>query len=275
MKIIKNQIYIGVKEPFTILHASDTHICRADMRDGEKKIKHSKGRGEIFPTADENYEFLIKYAKERGCMLAYTGDLIDFVSMANYDAAKHFSSSVDCFMTAGNHEFCQFVGDGEEENAEYRNRSLADVEACFKNDIRFSVRELGGVNFVALDNSYYKIEREQLEALKRVVEEGKPVILLMHTPLYTEAHYEWMGANGGISFMMAAPDELVKTYPPDRCRQQLADDVTKEAYEYIKAQPSIKALLTGHMHHDYEEAFTENTVQLVVGCDTLREITIF
>lgn len=275
MKIIKNQIHIGVETPFTILHASDTHLWRADERDGEKKMKHAKGRGVLFPQADENYEFIIRRANELGCMVAYTGDLIDFVSQANYDAARDFCRRTDCFMTAGNHEFCQFVGDGAEENAAYRNLSLADVQACFDNDIRFSCREVGGVNFVSLDNSYYRIEPEHLEALRGVVAQGKPVILLMHTPLYTDAHYQWMGANGGISYMMAAPDRLVETYPPDRYRQQIADEVTKEAYAYIRSQPTIKALLTGHMHHDYEEMFTENTVQLTVGCNTLREITVF
>lgn len=49
MKIIKNQIHIGVETPFTILHASDTHLWRADERDGEKKMKHAKGRGVLFP----------------------------------------------------------------------------------------------------------------------------------------------------------------------------------------------------------------------------------
>ena len=54
MQIIKNYFHIGLKEPFCVLHASDTHITFADNRDTERKLELSQGRNRIFPTAEEN-----------------------------------------------------------------------------------------------------------------------------------------------------------------------------------------------------------------------------
>ena len=207
-------------------------------------------------------------------MIAHTGDLIDFVSQANFDAARNFCKRVDCFMAAGNHEFCQFVGDGAKEDAEYRNKSLADVQACFDNDIRFSCREVGGISLVALDNSYYLIEQEQLDALKEVCERGKPVFLFMHTPLYTEGLYKSSLKYGPVIHAMSVPEEILATYPADRYEQQKQDDVTARAFEFIKGCENIKGIFVGHKHYDYEDVIGNSTPQMMIGCNTLREITV-
>ena len=45
----------------------------------------------------------VKYAKAHGLTIVHTGDLIDFVSEANLDAAKKFTAENDVFFAAGNH----------------------------------------------------------------------------------------------------------------------------------------------------------------------------
>lgn len=274
MKIIKNEINIGIEKPFTFLHMSDTHLCLADDRDNERKNKLAAGRTVIFPQAEENLEFAIRYATDNGYMIAHTGDLIDFVSCANLDAAERFTDATDCFMAAGNHEFSQYVGEAVEDAA-YRNQSLDRVQASFKNDIRFCCREVNGINLVAIDNSYYLFEREQLDALKAVAEQGKPILLFMHTPLYTKELHESLVKLGAKVFsMMSVPEELMSDYPQSRYKQQKEDAVTAEAFEYIKAQSLIKGLLVGHLHFDHECTFGSGIPQLMTGCNTLREITV-
>ncbi len=99
-----------------------------------------------------------------GAPLIHTGDLIDFVSWANLDFARQFCSRDDCIMAAGNHEFeAGHVGEAFEDEM-YRNQVSERVQAAFANDIRFSSRLIGGVNFVAIDNGYYRIERWQRNA---------------------------------------------------------------------------------------------------------------
>ena len=97
----------------------------------------------------------------------------------------------------------------------------------------------------------------------------------MHTPLYTESLYDFVKARGGDSVsLMATPVEKMDWYSQHRFRQQKADAVTQEAYDYIMAEPLIKAIITGHLHVNYEESLASGTVQFVTSCTDVREIVV-
>ena len=272
--LLKTVIHVGAEKPFRVLHLSDTHLTLCDERDDERKNKLAIKRERIFPYQEQMLDFAAAYAKKENIPIVHTGDIIDFVSEANLDYVKKFTAENDVFMAAGNHEFSLYVGEAWED-AEYRNRSLAHVQESFTNDIRFSKREIGGVNFVAIDNSYYLFEKEQLDALKNVVAEGKPVVLMLHNPIYTEGIYRYQmeERKTECAYMVGVPEEKMTGYSDHRYRQQKADTITLETCEYIKNEPMIKALLIGHMHYDYEDAVTENATQYLTGCETAREIT--
>ena len=53
MQIINTQIKIGLEAPVRVIHASDTHLTYADMRDGERKVKLAEGRLPGFPHAED------------------------------------------------------------------------------------------------------------------------------------------------------------------------------------------------------------------------------
>ena len=141
MKTLFTEVRPGgsLKAPFDLVHVTDTHFTYGDERDGEKKIKHAKGRSEVFGGQQEIWiAYAEATARALNAPIVHTGDLIDFVSQANLDRAKRFFDENDvALVTAGNHEFAIYIGDGEKENAEYRNRSLATVQSYFPNDIRF------------------------------------------------------------------------------------------------------------------------------------------
>lgn len=274
MKIIHNTISVGADQEFRFLHMSDTHLVLVNHCDSERKQKLAEDRKQYFGSPYENAEFALDYAQKHDLFIAHTGDLIDFVSEGNLEYARRFNETIDCFMAAGNHEYSQYVGEAFED-AEYRNKSLPKVQKVFRNDIRFSVREINGVNLVAVDNSYYLFEREQLDALKRAVSMGKPVLLFLHVPLYTDELAELNETVGdGTSFLMATPDDRLKTYSEKRYIQQRADAVTWEAYEYIKNEKQIKCIFTGHVHFDFECRLNDWCKQIGCGCDTIREINV-
>jgi len=277
MKIIESTLHIGAQRPFDILHVSDTHLTFADGRDDDngRKLKLAQDRLPYFPNAEENLEFIGKTAREKGLTIMHTGDLLDFVSEANLDAARKFTAENDVFTAAGNHEFSLYVGEAWED-ADYRNRSLRKVQAAFSNDIRFSARVINGINFVALDNSYYLIEDGQLEKLKAEAEKGLPVVLMMHTPLYTPAlfDYHFSFRNGGPAYLMAVPEARMDYYTPHRFRQQRADEATLRAYDYIMSESRIKAVLTGHLHLDYDDVLPGDRPQLITDVDTMRIVHI-
>ena len=274
MKIIENTLKVGAKEPFEVLHLSDTHLTFADERerDNGRKVALAKERLRYFAHAESDLREAEAYAKDNGLTIIHTGDLIDFVSAANLDAAKRFTTENDVFMAAGNHEFSLYVGEAKEDAA-YRNKSLYAVQEAFTNDIRFASRVMHGVNFVAVDNGYYLFEREQLDALKKEAEKGLPIVLMMHTPLYTPTLYDVrMEQAPGPVYLMNVPVEKMAHYTPDRFAQQLADDVTREAYDYILSQPLIRAVIAGHLHTDSEGTLPNGIPQLVTDCRTMRRI---
>ena len=273
MKLIETKITVGATEPFSLLHISDTHLTLADDRDDARKLKLAEGRSKYFAHAEEYLAEAEKYAADNNMTIVHTGDLIDFVSEKNLDRAREFCKNNDVFFAAGNHEFSLYVGEAFED-ADYRSQSLEHVQASFTNDIRFDVRKICGVNIVAIDNSYYLFEEYQLERLKEVAAEGLPMILLMHNPLYAPDIYKEAMSRGSVAYLVGVPTELMSGYDDYRLRQQTADEVTLETIDYIKSEPLIKAIFTGHVHYDFESDVTPHLKQYATGIGSARVISI-
>ena len=272
MNRIDNIIHIGLDKPVRVIHASDTHLTYADMRDGERKVKLAEERLPGFPHAEEMLRGICTLSREENMPILHTGDLLDFVSLANMEAAKRFTDEYDCFMATGNHEFSLYVGEAKEDAA-YRNQSLAKIQACFKNDIRMSSRIIDGINFISLDNGYYTFEPEHLDFLKQEAAKGLPMVLLFHTPLYDPALYdESMRHTPSCAYLAGVPEELTVCYEPSRREQQRADAVMFEVLDYVSKEPLIKAILTGHLHFNYEGTFAGRIPQIVTDCTTLRVV---
>lgn len=64
----------------------------------------------------------------------------------------------------------------------------------------------------------------------------------------------------------------MKGYSEYRFRQQCPDDLTLETMKMIKNSPAVKAILTGHLHFNFESEVAEGIPQLVTGLGTLRHI---
>ena len=272
MELIQTQIRIGLTDPVRILHVSDIHLTRADLRDGERKVKLAESRAKMFPRAEEVLGFVCDTAKELNLPIVHTGDLTDFVSQANLEAAKQFADEYDCFTVAGNHEFSLYVGEAWEDDA-YRNQSLEAVQARYPNDVRMSSRVIGGVNFVALDNGYYLFDEAQLSFLKAEARRGLPMVLMCHVPLYDRALYDFELARvPGCAYLCGVPEELMAHYDEYRFRQQKADATTLETMQYIADQPLIKAILTGHLHMNYEASYADRMPQIFTGYEAVRLI---
>ncbi len=272
----ETSLHIGLEKPFSVLHITDTHFFLADFRDDERKNKLSAKRAKHFPAPEKDLLEACAYANEHALPIIHTGDLIDFVSEANLDRAKKFIDENDVLFIAGNHEFSKYVGEAPEDEA-YRNQSLPHVQEFFKEDIRFNARVIGGVNFVGIDNGYYRFDKEQLTALKKEVERGFPIVLFMHNPLYTPEVFEFAYHihSGRCSALVGVPEEKLATYTElHRIPIERADEITAETVAYIKSTPLIKAILAGHIHDDHESMVTDSLPQFVTGMRTMRRIEL-
>ena len=273
MKIRQIHLSIGADEPFRALHSSDGHLCLADLRDGERKVKLAQSRADAFTGGHperlrEMAEELFACARERREPLFYTGDFCDFVSRANLEYAKELFSSVDAFVCAGNHEYSQYVGEAWEDET-YKALSFADVCAAFPNNsIWYDERMIHGVRFVALDNNYYYVLPEQLERFRRACSDGVPVVLLVHNPLYSRNTYETVMKGKEPSdppYLCGCPDELLTELNDHRRRQQTTDEVTRAFVSFCESAPNLRAVLAGHLHAFAETQLDSGIPQIIAN----------
>ena len=278
LNIIKNEIKIGLKEPLKILHITDSHLTFV----GEEN-HGNETRWKCFESPDNRgsalkyYLEALKYAEDNNLLIVNTGDLIDFLSVGNFEFLDKYSYNLDCVYAAGNHDFCHCVGKAKEDRA-YKWEMMKRVAPHFKQNLYFDSKIVNGVNFVSLDNSYYLIEEGQIQMLKAEVSKGLPIVLCMHTLLYEKNLAEREMSINPCAYVVAAPEELLKTYPLDRRLQQTPDEATLRAVEYIKIEPTIKLLITGHTHYNYDVTLDSGLRQITTDGSyngVVREITLY
>lgn len=269
--VIENTIEIGIKKPFKFLHMTDTHITRDDPTGWRE------GAFDLYPGSCEIFqEKAVEYAKKTGYPVLHTGDLIDFFSEGNFKYLDEVWSEIDYIYAAGNHDFCHFLGKAVEDY-NYKWEMMKIAASHFKNNLYFYSRLIGEVNFVTLDNSYYRVDKGQLHALKAEVAKGYPIILGMHVPLYAETFRERFIQNDAKSIaVMAPPTEILDAYTDvhlRRCHE--ADKETLEFVEYIKNEPMIKALIVGHKHFNAVDMITPTLIQYTTTGTHYGEIREF
>ncbi|MGM9789922.1 MAG: metallophosphoesterase [Candidatus Cryptobacteroides sp.] len=270
-------IAVGASEPFRALHISDSHLCLVNDSDDERKHSLVRSRSRIFPESEANLKAAMDYFRKNDDLLIHTGDFYDFVSEANIDAARDFFLNVDALFASGNHDFSQYVGEAEE-NAEYKAQSISRLESAVGCRTLFSSRIVNGVNFISLDNSYYRFNKEQLDFVRQEFARKMPVVILCHVPLYTPValNRELIRTRGKCGYMAGVPESITSTYETepdrpenekwkDRSVQQRADKPTLKMIEWLKRQPCLKAVLCGHTHDYFAEQFSPTAMQYIVG----------
>lgn len=274
LKITRVTIPLPIERELTALHISDTHLSYADERDTDHLRNLAEKRLRSF--GGQTLEWLkasILYAQEKEELLLHTGDMIDFVTAKNLDLAREAFARGDCFVSAGNHEFCQWVGDGGKEDEEYKMVSFDRVQAFFPNDLRFCSRVVGGINFVAFDDVYYYVADDLIDRFKAEAAKGLPIVAMCHCPLYTPELFEYSVEKDHekVAYVIGAPDEDMVNYPEHRFRQQQTNAVTRAFLDYLKNEPQLKAILCGHLHFPWQGQFSETATQYVVGGNFLGE----
>ena len=269
MEIIKNTLEIGLEKPVKLLHVTDTHLPLCYERDNERKNEMAKRRTGM-ANALEYLNEQIEYSKKNCDIMVHTGDLIDFVSLANIEKAREvLSGNDDIFFIAGNHEYSQYMGEAWEDKA-YRMNSYMEIERAggFGVPMLWNSKTVGGVNIVGIDNSYNLFEDWQIHHLKKEVDKGLPVILAFHAPLFEQSLYDYhyaVNKYDDCTYLTGLDEEHLLRYSEFRAYQQRPDEPTLRMIDYIKNEPMIKAILTGHLHFSYESMLTPSLPQFVTG----------
>ena len=256
---------IGVKEPFSILHISDTHLTAVYPSESEKKRKLGEIRTRTFGgRQEEALRDSLAWAKDNADYVIHTGDLIDFQSEANFDLVKkYFGSAMTGSM--GNHEFSpeMWMSEPKETKDEaFKDRSRATLSAVYPFDISFQSTVVNGVNFITMDNVYGTVTEGQAAKFKSEVATGLPIVLCMHMPIASRLNRMvqnkyWMGGRWdrpSMKFRGGLGDE-----------PQIRDAVTREFVAMLRSERLLKAILAGHNHYALQERFSGSANQYIVG----------
>lgn len=271
MKLTRHRIEIGLKEPFSVVHASDTHLVRVSAADlavmDDKSLEWYDSRRGVFKDGIYGLSAAIEYARREQLPLFHTGDLLDFASRANLAEIKANLEGVDWFYACGNHEYQGWGGGAPAirhgTSEADRKRDRAEFQKLLPNPIPFASRVINGVNFVEYDNGGFSDYTGcwQFDMMKKEFAKGLPVVVLCHMPFHSEALVDMIAKRDNIS-----KDRINCGYLqgiPDKPNWGGRLEMTK----WLREQKLLKAVLCGHLHHAFVDDFAPGVKQFVVGAN--------
>lgn len=194
---------VGIKRKI-IYHISDLHLNEYDEYSDSREIenakkmtaeweclrenfslKHNEPYGDIQKQSPKtHFKNLINYAKD-GDALILTGDMLDSISGANIRLSDRLLKDFPhpLFAVCGNHD----------------NGNTTASDSVFANINKpIRIAEFDDIILVGINNSNRIITKEQCDAVIKVFNMNKPVIIAMHIPFMTDdTHDIFMGIGDG------------------------------------------------------------------------------
>ena len=250
MDILRNELQIGLTQPLRILQVSDVHLSGCCEEDSDKAKEKSKKKTAAFlkEAGGVPQEQRLKEALElaEDCdALVFTGDIADGPSRANRELLESMLEGRRYLYTFGNHDYYSY--DSDRGCAEDRDLFLDEFLRFLPCDPTMDSMQVGGVNFVALDDSLAQFSWLQLSFLKAEIEKGLPILLFLHLPVYSPSFvpkaYEWWDS----SMCVGTPPEVLAAHGETDPKMP-AEEATLAMLELIRTEPLIKAIFASHLH---------------------------
>lgn len=252
----------GLSREYDFLFLTDTHVIIPDEKEEQQVKDYAKQRRPVFESAQDNAARIprlsewVDYANKRsydGLLLG--GDIIDFPSSANlkYLDACLKELAVPWLYTPGNHDWTY---PWEYMTEKGKESYLALLAPYMDGNPAVHTLEYDDLILVALDDSSNQISPDALESYREILTRGKPVIVLLHVPLYTESLFDeakqvWSSAvtlGGGIHGGI---------YPDETSTEFLRLTLAKDS--------PVVAVLAGHVH------FSQSS--MLIGEKSIPQIT--
>jgi predicted amidohydrolase/3',5'-cyclic AMP phosphodiesterase CpdA len=282
----------SLKKPLVILHVSDTHISVRDNREADfwqyaDRMDNAYGKPRAhFQTGQkalpaEHFRQLMAVAKaKRVDLIALTGDIVNNPSRSSiqYVSQALAETGIPSLYISGNHDWHYegLPGSDAALRKQWSHQRLLPLYAG-RDPMGYSV-VVGGINFVAIDNSTYQVSDEQLALFEKEIARGLPTVLLVHIPI-------WTGKNVGrpASDSCGDPqwgcdaDRTDKIERRERWAKQGNLKSTTAFVERVKTSPNLIAVLTGHTHRAKAEELSASAVQYVAraGCEGAYRLVTF
>ncbi len=256
MKLTYTNLHIGIDAPVKILHTTDVHLAYANELDTPAHHELMQVRKELFfkeggcpnKTPEEFFREAIDLAKKEGALHVCTGDVTDIHTHGCLAAFEEITGEADLMFSPGGHEHQRQCVRTMEEPYPYAETVRAQIEQEFSRwDLYLESRIINGLNIVTADNSLDYYDRRTLEAFKREIAKGLPIIVFSHDPI-------WDGM-------------LNRTAPNHPNVRLTAEDyrVSHEMIELLTHHPLVVATFAGHGHKDEERTIEGKTHYMTVG----------
>lgn len=241
---------------YSFLFLTDTHIIATQQYSDKQINAYANERLSIFPNNNISFFQWIDYANTKQFdALLLGGDIIDFPSPANvsYLHSSLEQLQIPYLYTLGNHdwtypwEYMTDIG---------KQKYLPLLSPYMENNTDIHILEYHDFTVVAIDNSSNQISSDTILQYQELLSRNKPILLLLHVPLYTESVMEkanqvWDnavilggGTQGGI-------------YPNSISAEFIHITVAKDS--------PVFAILAGHVHFSDKGIIEgeKNTLQIV------------
>ncbi len=183
----------GIQNEYEFLYLTDTHIIIPNNESGKQIYDYSNQRLSVFKDPEEgnnnniDFEEWITYANANnfdGLLLG--GDIIDSPAPSNINYLNTTLKKLQLpyVYNLGNHDWTypwEYMTD------KGKKELLPLLSPYMSNNTSIHSKEYKDFIIVAIDNSNNQINPTALDEYKKILEKKKPVILMLHVPLYTKS----------------------------------------------------------------------------------------
>ena len=257
-----------IKENIKVVHIADTHLFMDDnrgipytkfsnrMAKAYNQTTHFKTRKKTTPM--ECFENTLAYAKEVNAdVITLVGDIFSFPSelAVEWVNSKLEATGIPYIYVAGNHDWHYEGMSGELDalrDTWIDNRLLSLYQG---NNPLMAAYDIKGIRFLAIDNSTYEINDEQLAFFSEHAASGMPLVLLVHIPMYAPGKSISFGC--GNPNWNASTDRNYKLERRPRWPKDGHSKTTFKFYNEVFNASNLLGIFTGHIH--------KNSIEIING----------
>ncbi len=250
LNLTRTKLNVGLKNPVKILHITDIHLTYANEKDTPRQQRLMEERFLVFQeeggfpshTPKEYFEEAIALAKAENALLICTGDAIDIHTHANLAVFEEITKDVDMMFSPGGHEHQRRCVRTMEEPYPYWETVRPQVEQEFsKYNLYLESRIINGLNIITADNSMDYFSKKTVDAFKKELEKGLPIIVFSHDYLWDIF--------------------LNKTEPFHPNVRMTTEDyaISHEMIDLLIHHPLVITTMSGHGHRDEERILGNKT----------------
>lgn len=249
----------AITQSLKVVHIADTHLFRDDARGApyqrySARMAKAYNQTTHFTTGasthpEEAFVQTLQLARDaKADLITLVGDIFSFPSEAAIEwvQAQLAATGIPYLYTAGNHDWHYEGMEGPLEalrDTWIEKRLLPLYQG---NNPLMAHYDVKGIRFLAIDNSTYTINAEQLAFFKAQVASGVPLVLLVHIPLYAPGKGIYYGC--GHPDWGAATDGNYRLEQRPQWPKNGHSATTFAFHQAVINAPNLLGVFAGHIH---------------------------